>query len=97
MPLNWLNNIEGKEILCLTSGGGQQGPILAASNARVTIYDNSPDQLEQDRFVAKREGLELTTIQGDMADLSVFQNNPSGMERSISCFKTKRNIDFWIQ
>ena len=33
---------------------------------------HSPNQLAQDRVVADREGLEIETVQGDMADLSVF-------------------------
>lgn len=34
----------------------------------------SPKQLAQDRFVAERDSLDITTIEGDMADLSVFAN-----------------------
>jgi ubiquinone/menaquinone biosynthesis C-methylase UbiE len=60
------------DVLCLASGGGQQGPILAAAGARVTVFDNSPRQLGQDRMVAERDGLEITTVEGDMRDLSVF-------------------------
>jgi len=30
---------------CLASGGGQQGPVLAAAGAHVTVFDNSPRQL----------------------------------------------------
>jgi SAM-dependent methyltransferase len=40
--------------------------------ANVTVFDNSPRQLEQDRMVAKREGLVLITVEGDMRDLSDF-------------------------
>jgi len=59
-------------VLCLASGGGQQGPILAAAGAHVTVFDNSPQQLAQDRHVARRDGLTLATIEGDMRDLSTF-------------------------
>ncbi|MFI6626625.1 class I SAM-dependent methyltransferase [Streptomyces sp. NPDC050528] len=62
----------GKDVLCLASGGGQQGPILAAAGARVTVFDNSPRQLGQDRMVAARDGLELRTVLGDMRDLGAF-------------------------
>jgi SAM-dependent methyltransferase len=48
--------------------------VLAAAGARVTVYDNSPRQLAQDRFVAERDGLEIATVQGDMADLSAFDS-----------------------
>jgi SAM-dependent methyltransferase len=38
----------------------------------VTVLDNSPRQLAQDRRVAERHGLPLTTVQGDMANLSIL-------------------------
>ncbi|MEV7712144.1 class I SAM-dependent methyltransferase [Streptomyces sp. NPDC088270] len=70
---SWLpTDLAGKDVLCLASGGGQQGPILAAAGARVTVFDNSPRQLGQDRMVAARDGLELRTVLGDMRDLSAF-------------------------
>jgi SAM-dependent methyltransferase len=72
VPRNWFPEMQGADVLCLASGGGQQGPVFAAAGARVTVFDNSPRQLAQDRLVADREGLELATVQGDMADLSVF-------------------------
>jgi ubiquinone/menaquinone biosynthesis C-methylase UbiE len=73
VPREWFpEELNGVKVLCLASGGGQQGPILAAAGAQVTVFDNSPRQLEQDRLVADREGLEIETVQGDMADLSTF-------------------------
>jgi SAM-dependent methyltransferase len=72
VPREWFPVLSGLEVLCLASGGGQQGPILSAAGYRVTVFDNSPRQLAQDRFVAERDGLELNTVEGDMADLSCF-------------------------
>jgi SAM-dependent methyltransferase len=73
VPRTWFpERIQGADVLCLASGGGQQAPVLAAAGAVVTSFDNSPRQLENDRMVAEREGLSLRTVQGDMADLSVF-------------------------
>lgn len=72
VPRVWFGDLSGAEVLCLASGGGQQGPILAAAGARVTVYDASPAQLAQDEMVARRDGLELTTRQGLMQDLSAF-------------------------
>jgi SAM-dependent methyltransferase len=60
------------DVLCLASGGGQQGPVLAAAGARVTVFDNSPRQLGQDEMVAQREGLGLRTELGDARDLGRF-------------------------
>jgi SAM-dependent methyltransferase len=72
VPRSWFPDLVGCTVLCLASGGGQQGPMLAAAGAQVTVFDNSPRQLAQDRLVADRDGLTLTTVEGDMADLSVF-------------------------
>lgn len=72
VPRDWFPALPGSDVLCLASGGGQQGPILAAAGARVTVLDNSPRQLAQDRMVAERDGLEIATVEGDMADLSAF-------------------------
>lgn len=73
VPRAWFPEpLAGSDILCLASGGGQQGPILAAAGARVTVFDNSPRQLERDRMVADRDGLDIRTVQGDAANLAVF-------------------------
>ncbi|MDQ4128164.1 MAG: class I SAM-dependent methyltransferase [Actinomycetota bacterium] len=72
VPRAWFPEMRGADILCLASGGGQQGPVFAAAGANVTVFDNSPKQLAQDRLVAWRESLDLETAQGDMRDLSAF-------------------------
>lgn len=74
VPADWFPKLEGCEVLNLAGGGGQQTPILAAAGANVTVFDNSPKQLAQDQMVADREGLSIRTVQGDMKDLSVFEN-----------------------
>jgi SAM-dependent methyltransferase len=79
VPRDWFGCLEGLDILCLASGGGQQGPVLAAAGACVTVLDNSPRQLAQDRLVAQREGLPIRTVEGDMADLSAFANSSFGL------------------
>lgn len=74
VPADWYPQLDGCATLCLASGGGQQGPILAAAGAEVTVFDNSPKQLAQDDFVAKRDGLQLQTLVGDMRDLSGLED-----------------------
>jgi SAM-dependent methyltransferase len=75
VPQNWFPDLKtGLDVLCLASGGGQQAPILAAAGANVTVFDNSPKQLAQDRFVAERDNLKLATVEGDMANLSMFSD-----------------------
>jgi len=72
VPREWFPDLDGLDVLCLASGGGQQGPIFAATGANVTVYDNSPNQLARDKQVAERDGLNITTVEGDMRDLGVF-------------------------
>ncbi len=73
VPREWFPpDLHDVDILCLASGGGQQAPILAAAGAKVTLLDNCPLQLERDRQVARRDNLEIITIEGDMANLSMF-------------------------
>ncbi|MGM0375830.1 MAG: class I SAM-dependent methyltransferase [Bacteroidota bacterium] len=72
VPFKWFPDLKGLKILGLASGGGQQGPILAALGADVTILDNSKNQLNQDRKLSKEFDLDIKTVQGDMQDLSEF-------------------------
>ncbi len=74
VPRAWFPDLEATDVLCLAAGGGQQGPILAAAGAKVTVLDNSPKQLEQDRFVAERHALPIATVEGDMANLPMFSD-----------------------
>ena len=73
VPKAWLGDVTGVDLLCLASGGGQQAPILAAAGANVTVLDISDEQLNQDKFVADRDGLTIRTVQGEMTDLSMFE------------------------
>jgi SAM-dependent methyltransferase len=79
VPMDWFPPLKDLPTLCLASGGGQQGPLLAAAGAAVTVFDNSPNQLAQDRLVAKRDELSIKTVQGDMADLSAFADGTFGL------------------
>ena len=66
VPKEWFPELNCADVLCLASGGGQQGPVLAAAGAQVTVFDNSPKQLEQDRMVAERESLSIETVEGNI-------------------------------
>lgn len=73
VPRDWFPaELARMAVLCLASGGGQQGPVLAATGAVVTVFDNSPRQLGRDEEVAAREGLAIRTLLGDMRGLSAF-------------------------
>ena len=75
VPREWFGVLKGQKILCLASGGGQQGPVLAAAGASVAVLDNSPAQLAQDRLVAARDGLDIQLELGQMDDLSRFPDS----------------------
>jgi len=79
VPAEWYGDVKGKNLLCLASGGGQQGPLFSAMGADVTVFDNSEKQLEQDRYVARRDNLKIKTAQGDMRDLSAFKDGSFDM------------------
>jgi len=73
VPRDWFPaDLADVPVLCLASGGGQQGPVLSAAGAAVTVFDNSLRQLARDEEVAAREGLAIRTVLGDMRDLSAF-------------------------
>jgi len=74
VPADWYPALDGCKVLCLASGGGQQAPIFAALGAEVTLLDASPGQLAQDRFVAERDNLAIRLVEGNMADLSPFED-----------------------
>ena len=69
-----LGEIEGKAVLCLAAGGGQQSAAFALLGAQVTVYDLSEAQLERDRQAAAHYQQEIRTIQGDMRDLSALSD-----------------------
>ena len=66
VPHRWFGALEGKRILGLASGGGQQMPIFAALGADCTVLDYSPLQCESERLVAEREGYAIRILRGDM-------------------------------
>jgi len=65
VPISWFEGV-GKDVLGLASGGGQQGPVMAAHGFSVTILDNSMRQLQSERMVAEREDYQALALQADM-------------------------------
>lgn len=64
------NNFEGKSVLCLACGGGQQSIGFALLGAKVTVVDFSEEQLEKDKLVAQEYQKEIRIIKSDMRNLS---------------------------
>ena len=69
-PVGVLDDTAGRRVLCLAGGGGQQSVAFALLGAEVTVFDLSPDQLRRDREAAAHHGVPVTTVVGDMRDLS---------------------------
>jgi SAM-dependent methyltransferase len=69
-PPGMLAGVEGKEVLCLASGGGQQSAVFGLLGAQVTVVDLAEGQLVGDREAAEHYGYKVTTLKGDMRDLS---------------------------
>lgn len=67
--------LEGKKVLCLASGGGQQSVAFALLGADVTVFDLSDEQLERDRLAAEHYGVEIKIVQGEMRDLGAFDTD----------------------
>jgi ubiquinone/menaquinone biosynthesis C-methylase UbiE len=59
-------------VLCLASGGGQQSAVFGLLGANVTVLDLTEGQLRGDREAAAHYGYPVTTVQGDMRDLSML-------------------------
>jgi len=65
-------DVEGKDVLCLAAAGGQQSTLFGVLGANVTVVDICRGQLRGDETAAEHYGYEVTTIHGDMRDLSCF-------------------------
>lgn len=66
VPKAWFGELEGKKLLGLASGGGQQMPIFCALGAECTVLDYSAVQCESERMISDREGYSLEILQADM-------------------------------
>jgi SAM-dependent methyltransferase len=74
-PASILADVEGKDVLCLASGGGQQSAVFGLLGARVTVVDLAEGQLEGDRKAAAHYGYDVVTFHADMRDLSCLADH----------------------
>lgn len=74
-PEGRLGDATDRDVLCLAGGGGQQSVAFSLLGARVSVLDLSPGQLERDRDALAHHGLEARLVEGDMRDLSAFEND----------------------
>jgi SAM-dependent methyltransferase len=69
-PDGRFGDLRGQRVLCLAGGGGQQSAAFTLLGAQVTVVDLAAEQLAQDQAAAAHYGFTVTTLQGDMRDLS---------------------------
>lgn len=74
VPEAWYPDLNGKRVLGLASGGGQQMPVFAALGAECTVFDYSERQIESDLAVAEREGYQINAVRGDMTKPLPFED-----------------------
>lgn len=75
VPKVWFPALEGRDVLALASGGGQQAPIFAAHGANVTVTDLSDQQLANEKYVSEREGYSINIIKADLSKKFPFEDN----------------------
>lgn len=73
-PAGLFGCLDGKDVLCLAGGGGQQAVAFALNGARVTVFDLSEGQLQRDLDAARHYGYAVSVFQGDMRDLSRYES-----------------------
>ncbi|MFH0936922.1 MAG: class I SAM-dependent methyltransferase [Candidatus Daviesbacteria bacterium] len=71
---NIFGDLNGKNVLCLASGGGQQSLEFALLGANVTVVDFSSEQLKKDKMAAEKLSSSIRIIKSDMRDLSMFED-----------------------
>ncbi len=69
-PASVFAGVEGRDVLCLAAGGGQQSAVFGLLGARVTVVDLTEGQLAGDRKAAAHYGYDVSTVLADMRDLS---------------------------
>lgn len=75
VPRDWFfDDMRGKRVLGLASGGGQQMPIFAAMGCACTVLDYSEAQIASDVMVAEREGYEIRAVRADMTRPLPFED-----------------------
>ena len=75
VPKNWFPELKNKKLLGLACGGGQQMPVFTALGADCTVLDYSDGQLNNEKFVAEREGYKINIVKADMSKKLPFDND----------------------
>lgn len=80
-----LGKAEGKNILELGSGAGQNSIYLAKNGANAVAFDISEEQLKYGKSIAKKEGVPVTFVQGNYESVKKHFE-PNSFDLIISAF-----------
>ncbi|MCW3980179.1 MAG: methyltransferase domain-containing protein, partial [Candidatus Bathyarchaeota archaeon] len=72
--LKLLGDVEGKDILEIGCGGGQNSIVLASRGAKSIGLDISEKQLEYARRLARRHGIRASFQLGSMENMNMFSD-----------------------
>ena len=86
VPRSWFGDLRGRRVLCLSSGGGQQAPVLAAAGARVVSFDLSRNSSRRTPWWPNATGSPIDCVQGNMTDLSCFGDGCRSASPSANSF-----------
>jgi SAM-dependent methyltransferase len=81
--LGLLGDVDGRRVLVLGCGGGQDCIALARRGAQVVGIDLSDKQIEYGRRLAEREGVLVTLLQGDAGELRDIDDESQDQVLSI--------------
>jgi SAM-dependent methyltransferase len=71
-------------VLCIAEGEGRNAVYLAGLGHRVTAVDASPVGLAKARALAEERGVEITTVEADLADFTIEPGSWNGIV-SVFC------------
>ncbi|MDR1324934.1 MAG: class I SAM-dependent methyltransferase [Treponema sp.] len=74
VPQEWFPALQGKKLLGLASGGGQQMPVFAALGADCTVLDYSDEQLASEKYISEREAYSINIVKADMTERFPFSD-----------------------
>ncbi len=73
--LRLLGDVRGKDVLEIGCGGGQNAIVLAKWGAKSMGLDISEEQIKHAKRLARKEGVKVSFIVGNMEDLGAFADN----------------------
>ncbi len=83
--LKLLGNVNGKKVIEIGAGAGQNSIVLAKKGAIATAFDISKEQLNHGRKLAKKEKVKVKFIRGDFQRLE-YHFNPNSFEIVMSAY-----------